>query len=86
MFSSFGWDVDSVDATRYDGMYTALERFRCRPRNGEPTAIIGHTTKGLCVLKTSSRCSELVADGKATQFMGLGARTIRGQTAKHASR
>jgi hypothetical protein len=35
-----------VDATRYDGMYTALERFRCRPRNGKPTAIICHTTKG----------------------------------------
>ena len=46
VFSSFGWQVDSVDATRYDGMYTALERFRSRPRNGKPTAIICHTTKG----------------------------------------
>jgi transketolase len=46
VFSSFGWQVESVDATEYDGMYEALERFRCRPRNGKPTAVICHSTKG----------------------------------------
>jgi transketolase len=47
VFSSFGWEAESVDATRFDGMYAALERFRCRrPRNGKPTAVICHTTKG----------------------------------------
>jgi transketolase len=47
VFSSFGWEVDSVDATQYAGMYDALERFRCRrPRNGKPTALICHSTKG----------------------------------------
>jgi transketolase len=46
VFSSFGWDVESVDATRYDGMYSALERFRYRPRNGKPMALICHSTKG----------------------------------------
>jgi transketolase len=47
VFSSFGWEVESVDATQYDGMYAALERFRCRrPRNGKPTALICHSTKG----------------------------------------
>jgi transketolase len=46
VFSSFGWAVQSVDATRYDGMYAALESFRYRPRNGKPTALICHSTKG----------------------------------------
>jgi transketolase len=46
VFSSFDWKVESVDATRYDGMYAALERFRCSPRNGKPTALICHSTKG----------------------------------------
>jgi transketolase len=46
VFSSFGWDVKSVDATQYDGMFTALEHFRYRPRNGKPMALICHSTKG----------------------------------------
>jgi transketolase C-terminal domain/subunit len=46
VFASFGWQVHSVDATQYEGMYAALEAFRFGPRNGKPTAIICHGTKG----------------------------------------
>src|SRR5688572_27091028 len=46
VFASFGWQVHSVDATQYEGMYTALEAFRFGPRNGKPTAIVCHGTKG----------------------------------------
>jgi transketolase len=46
VFESFNWEVSSVDATQYEGMYAALERFRFGPRNGKPTAIVCHGTKG----------------------------------------
>ena len=46
IFQSFGWQAREVDATQYDGIYTALEEFRYGPRNGKPTAIICNTTKG----------------------------------------
>jgi transketolase len=46
VFSSFGWQTHVVDATKYEGVYAALEAFRYGPRNGKPTAIICHTTKG----------------------------------------
>ena len=46
VFRSFGWQAVDVDATQYDGIYTALEEFRFGPRNGKPTAIICSTTKG----------------------------------------
>jgi transketolase N-terminal domain/subunit/transketolase C-terminal domain/subunit len=46
VFESFDWQVHSVDATSYDGIYAALEAFRYGPRNGKPTAIICHSTKG----------------------------------------
>src|SRR5438445_1172138 len=46
VFTSFGWNAVNVDATQYDGVYTALEQFRYGPRNGKPTAIICHATKG----------------------------------------
>jgi transketolase len=46
VFASFDWEVHSVDATQYDGVYAALERFRYGPRNGKPTAIVCHGTKG----------------------------------------
>src|SRR5436190_7476466 len=46
VFRSFGWQAFDVDATQYDGVYTALEEFRYAPRNGKPTAIICNTTKG----------------------------------------
>jgi len=46
VFATFNWEVHSVDATQYNGLYAALERFRFGPRNGKPTAIICHATKG----------------------------------------
>jgi len=46
VFESFGWQAHRVDATQYEGVYTALEQFRYGPRNGKPTAIICHATKG----------------------------------------
>ena len=46
VFRSFNWEVHSVDATQYNGLYAALEQFRFGPRNGKPTAIICHGTKG----------------------------------------
>ena len=46
VFRSFGWEAHNVDATQYDGVLAALERFRYGPRDGKPTAIICNTTKG----------------------------------------
>ena len=46
VFASFGWEVHGVDATQYEGVYAALEKFRFGPRNGKPTAIICHGMKG----------------------------------------
>ena len=46
VFRSFNWEVCSVDATQYNGVYAALEEFRFGPRNGKPMAIICHGTKG----------------------------------------
>ncbi len=46
VFASFNWEVHSVDATQYDGVYAALEKFRYGPRNGKPTVIVCHATKG----------------------------------------
>ena len=46
VFESFGWQAYDVDATQYDGVYGALERFKYAPRNGKPTAIICHSSKG----------------------------------------
>ncbi|HUA86181.1 MAG TPA: transketolase C-terminal domain-containing protein [Bryobacteraceae bacterium] len=46
VFRSFGWRVHKVDATHYEGVYAALEEFRYGERNGSPTAIICHTSKG----------------------------------------
>lgn len=46
VFRSFDWQVYSVDATQYDGVYAALEQFRYSPRTGKPTVIVCHSTKG----------------------------------------
>jgi transketolase len=46
VFASFGWNVHSVDATTYDGVFAALESFRYGVRNGQPTAIICNSKKG----------------------------------------
>ena len=46
VFRSFGWQAYTVDATQFDGVVAALERFRFGPRNGMPTAIICNSRKG----------------------------------------
>src|SRR3984957_20352057 len=46
VFRSFGWQAYNVDATQYDGVVAALEKFRFGPRNGMPTAIICNSRKG----------------------------------------
>jgi transketolase len=46
VFESFGWQTYDVDSTQYEGVYAALEKFRYGPRNGKPTAIVCHSTKG----------------------------------------
>jgi transketolase len=46
VFRSFGWEAYNVDATQYDTVYRALERFRYGPRAGKPTAIICQGSKG----------------------------------------
>ena len=45
-FSSFGWRVIEVDATRYHMVYDALVDFKYGVRDGRPTVIICRTTKG----------------------------------------
>jgi transketolase len=46
VFRSFGWQAYNVDATQYDGVVAALEKFRFGPRNGMPTVIICNSRKG----------------------------------------
>ena len=46
VFESFDWRVLSVDATQYSGVVAALDQFRYGERNGKPTAIICHSSKG----------------------------------------
>ncbi len=46
VFRSFGWEACDVDATGFDGVVAALERFRFGPRTGKPTAIVCNSTKG----------------------------------------
>jgi transketolase len=46
VFTAFNWKVLAVDATQYNGIYAALEQFRFGPRDGKPTVIICHATKG----------------------------------------
>jgi transketolase len=46
VFRAYGWEACDVDATEYDGVVAALERFRFGARTGKPTAIICNSTKG----------------------------------------
>lgn len=45
-FSSFGWRVFEVDATKYNTVYKALLEFKYGKRDGRPTVIICKSTKG----------------------------------------
>ena len=63
VFESFHWRVFSADATSYDGVYSALEAFRFGPRNGKPTAIICHSTKGYGALSDFLNKHKVVVAG-----------------------
>ena len=76
VFASFDWQVHSVDATQYDGVFTALEQFRYGPRNGKPTAIICHATKGYGALSDfMNRHKVVMADALMEQEIELQARS-----------
>ena len=45
-FASFGWRVFDVDGNQYGPIVEALKTFKFGPRDGRPTVIISHTTKG----------------------------------------
>jgi transketolase len=67
VFAAFDWQVHSVDATSYDGVYAALEQFRYGPRNGKPTAIICHSTKGHGALSDSLNKHKVVMTQKLVE-------------------
>src|SRR5580704_19743723 len=72
VFESFGWQVHSVDATKYEGVYAALEQFRYGARNGKPSAIICHTTKGHGAFSEfMNRHKVAVTDSLIEQEIGL---------------
>jgi transketolase C-terminal domain/subunit len=72
VFRSFNWEVQSVDATQYNGIYAALERFRFGPRNGKPMAIVCHGTKGHGALSDFlNKHKVTVPDRLLAQEMGL---------------
>lgn len=72
VFRAFGWEVHDVDATQYDGVYAALEKFRFGPRNGKPTVILCKTIKGQGAFSDSmNRHKVTMADGLIEQEMEL---------------
>ena len=44
--ASFGWRVYDIDGNQYGPIVEALRQFKYGPRDGRPTAIISHTSKG----------------------------------------
>jgi transketolase len=80
VFASFGWNSQDVDATDYEGVYNALRQFRFGPRNGKPTAIICHSTKGFGGL------SDLLNKHKVTTGDELIAQEIELQTEQRGRR
>jgi len=67
VFHAFGWQVSSVDATEYDGVYAALDRFKHGDRNGKPTAIICQTTKGHGALASFMKGHKVVVPDALTE-------------------
>jgi transketolase len=75
VFTAFNWNVVGVDATQYNGLYAALERFRFGDRNGRPTAIVCHATKGQGALSDFlNKHKVTVPDRLLEQEMSLQAR------------
>ena len=46
VFQAFGWRVENVDGTKFDGVCAALHKFKYGERDGKPTAIICSCAKG----------------------------------------
>lgn len=83
VFRSFNWNVLNVDATQYNGVYAALEQFRFGPRNGRPTAIICHATKGHGALSDFlNKHKVTVPDALLQQEMSLQAEQRRDRVAE----
>jgi transketolase len=80
VFTSFGWNAQDVDATDYEGVYNALRQFRYGPRNGKPTAIVCHSTKGFGGL------SDFLNKHKVTTSDELIAQEIELQTEQRSRR
>jgi transketolase len=75
VFEAFDWQVHSVDATQYDAVYAALEQFRYGVRNGKPTAIVCHSTKGFGACSDfMNRHKVVVADDLMEQELTLQSR------------
>jgi transketolase len=78
VFGAFGWQVCSVDATQYNGVYAALEAFKYGPRDGKPTAIICQTAKGYGGFSDLLNGHKVViADGLMEQELALQAERRR---------
>jgi transketolase len=72
VFESFNWRVYSADATSFDSVYAALEAFRFEARNGQPTAIICHGSKGYGALSDFlNKHKVVVHDSLMDQEMAL---------------
>jgi transketolase len=86
VFESFDWRVFSVDATRYDGVFAALEQFRYGARNGRPTAIICNGIKGYGACSDSlNRHKVALGDDLIEQEISLQARRREARVEEFAS-
>jgi transketolase len=79
-FAGFGWKAVWVDATKYDAVYAALEEFKHGVRDGRPTAIICHSTKG------HGSGSSFVNKHKVTMDSGIVAQETAWQSERRARR
>jgi transketolase N-terminal domain/subunit/transketolase C-terminal domain/subunit len=72
VFRAFGWSVCTVDATHYDGVFSALEQFRYGPRNGKPVAIVCQGMKGQGAFSDFlNRHKVVIADNLMEQELAL---------------
>jgi len=84
VFESFGWRAFDVDATQHEGVFDALHAFRYGPRNGKPTAIICHTTKGYGGLSDGfNKHKVTIADSLMTQELALQAEQRSARVAEY---
>ncbi len=80
VFAAFDWNVHSCDATQYSSVFDALDQFRNGVRNGKPTAIICHTSKG------HGAFSDFLNKHKVTGTDALMAQELRLQADQRAAR